>query len=262
MRTVPPRTIFSGKIKALCLSSLVIFCCASSSSAGQTPDKVLCRPELTQSRRNELATSLRKITGWNTLTFDENGVMRLGDLTPDGGSQTARKLLADAVAGKNMILLEDASNQGDVIFCRVIKGRWKNETATDPPVFIIQIDFADFSHVMGDKPALDAFNIGWGVLHEISHVVNDSEDPTREGETGECEGLINLMRRECGLAERTEYFFTFLPGTMNSDFMTRFVRIAFDQQSSGNSKKKRYWLMWDASRVGGIDEQKLLAARR
>lgn len=258
MRIEPQWIISSGNIRAICLISLIIFCySAPSSRAGQTPGKVLCRPELTPSRRVELAAQLRKITGWKNLTFDENGILRLGDSTPEGGSQTARKLLADAVAGKNMMLLEDASNQRDVTFCRVIKGRWKKEAADDPPVFIIQIDFEDFSHLMGDKPALDAFNIGWGALHEIAHVIKDSEDPSREGEAGECESLINIMRRECGLAERAEYFFTLLPGTMNSDFMTRFVRMAFEQYNPDRSRTKRYWLIWDASLVGGIDEQKL-----
>lgn len=262
MRAEPQRTIFQGRIRATCLIGLFIFCFASSSVANQTSGKVLCRPELTPSRRAELATRLRKITGWNDLIFDENGILRFGDSTPNVGSQTARKLLKDAVDGPSVMLLEDASNQSDVIFCRVIKGRWKKEAADDPPVFIIQIDFEDFSHIMGDKPALDAFNIGWGVLHEINHVVNDSRDTESAYEAGECESLINTMRRECGLAERAEYFFNFLPGTLNSDFMTRYVRIAFDGQNPDKSKRKRYWLIWDASLVGGIDEQKLLAARK
>ncbi|MCA1557490.1 MAG: hypothetical protein LC731_03000, partial [Acidobacteria bacterium] len=66
--------------------------------------------------------------------------MQLGESVPDGGSQKARSLLADAVSGKNILLLEDASNSLDVVFCHVIKGRWKKEIVNEPPAFIIQID--------------------------------------------------------------------------------------------------------------------------
>src|SRR4051812_37337983 len=114
---------------------------------------------------------------------------------------------------------------------------------------------------MGDDAALAAFNVGWGVLHEIEHVVHDSSDPTKSGEAGACEGFINLMRRECGLAERTDYYFTLLPGTNSSDFRTKFVRIAFDLLYPGKNKKERHWLIWDAKLVGGIDNQRSLIAR-
>ena len=114
---------------------------------------------------------------------------------------------------------------------------------------------------MGDKAALAAFNVGWGVLHEIEHVTHDSVDPGKLGEAGECEELINRMRRECGLAERADYYFTFAPGAMESAFMTKFVRIAFDLEHPETNKKERHWLIWDARLVGGLDEQRLLAAR-
>ena len=211
--------------------------------------------------RSELENKLRTITGWRDLGFDENGALSLGKAAPSGGSETARKLLAAAVSGEKMMVLEDASNRADVVFCRVTEARWTKNPETKPPVYLIMIDFADFSRVTGDSAALAAFNVGWGVLHEIDHVVHDSFDPLREGVAGECEDAINRMRRECGLAERAEYFFTYLPGTTNSDFVTRYVRLAFDQRKS-DKKKKRYWLVWDAALVGGLDEQKQIAARR
>ncbi|MGA9996149.1 MAG: hypothetical protein WBP93_12095 [Pyrinomonadaceae bacterium] len=219
------------------------------------------RPELEISRRNELAEKLRQITGWPGLKFDENGVLRPGNEGPAGGSPTARSLLAEALSGRNVIILEDASNSHDVVFCRVIKGRWKSGKENLPPAYVVQIDFADFSHLTGDESALAAFNVGWGVMHEIEHVVHDSADAKRQGEAGECEELINRMRRECGLAERSDYYFTLMPGATRSDFKTKFVRIAFERQTSQSKSKKRYWLIWDAEFVGGVDEQKLLAAR-
>jgi hypothetical protein len=257
-----PRRITLFRIsKAGCLIGLILFCFPLFSRANQSIDKIRCRPELALSRRAELAEKLRRITGLKGLDFDESGALLLGDEKPSGGSQTARELLTEAATGKNMMVLEEASNRQDVVFCRVVEGRWTNDAAGKPPVFVVLIDFADFARVMGDKAALASFNAGWGVLHEIEHVVHDSIDPTRPGDAGECEGFINLMRRECGLAERTEYYFTLLPGTNDSAFMTRFVRIAFDLPRPGTNKKERHWLVWDAKLVGGIDEQKSLVAR-
>ncbi len=251
------RRTFSAIIKALGLLALSVFFPLQSFASGN----VLCRPELREARRNELANKLRTITGWHELGFDENGALQPGQAAPSGGSETARKLLTAAISGEKMMVLEDASNRADVVFCRVIEARWTKEAESKPPVFVILIDFADFSHVTGDRAALAAFNVGWGVLHEIDHVVHDSVDAVAAGETGECEDAINRMRRECGLAERAEYFFTYLPGTTTSDFMTRYVRIAFEQRKP-DTKKKRYWLVWDAALVGGLEEQKQVASRR
>jgi hypothetical protein len=253
------RFIFIRAIQMICLIALALLCHVDSALANQS--RVISRSELGGSHRDDLADKLRRITGWQDLDFGKDGGLILGKTQPVGGSQTARELLAAAVAGKNLMVLEDASRRQDVVFCRVVEGRWTGDQADKPPVFVILIDFEDFAHLMGEEAALASFNVGWGVLHEIDHVVNDADDPTREGETGECEALINRMRRECGLAERAEYHFNFVPGTQNSEFKTRFVRIAFDQYKAGSNKKKRAWLIWDADLVGGLDEQKLLASR-
>ena len=251
------RRTFSAIIKALGLLALSIFFPLQSFASGN----ILSRPDLASGRRDELANKLRTITGWHDLGFDEQGALRLGKAAASGGSETARKLLTAAVSGEKMMVIEDASNRADVVFCRVNEARWTKEEESKPPAYVILIDFADFSHVSGDRAALAAFNVGWGILHEIDHVVHDSVDSTQAGETGECEASINRMRRECGLAERAEYFFTYLPGATTSDFMTRYVRIAFEQRKP-DAKKKRYWLIWDAALVGGLDEQKQVASRR
>ncbi len=249
-------------LKAFCLIALPVFANALPIKAEQTSSNILSRPELAPSRRSELADKLRVITGWPDLGFDQNGALRLGRAQSSGGSQTARDLLGAAVAGKNVLILEDASNRSDVVFCRVNPGRWKKDAAQRPPAYVILIDFADFSHITGDRAALAAFNVGWGLLHEIDHVVHDSVDPVREGSVGECEDLINRMRRECGLAERAEYHFTFIPGTTGTAYSTRFVRMAFERRLPEVNKKKRYWLVWDASLVGGLDEHNQIATVR
>jgi len=212
--------------------------------------------------RDDLATKLQKITGWSDLTFDQNGALRVGSKEFVGGSKAARELVAKAMDGPNAIVLEEANKRSDVVFCRVVPGRWKHQSSKSPPVYVVLIDFADFEYVMGDDRALSAFDVAWAVLHELDHVVNDSGDATSAGETGECEAHINQMRRECNLPERTDYFYSYFPLTSDSTFMAKFVRLAFVEEDAVLNKKRRYWLLWDANRVGGLDEQKQIATLR
>ncbi len=227
----------------------------------ETPHpKIMCRAEMSSPRRLELAEQLRIITGWTWLRFDSNGVLHFGEAQPVNGSPTARALFHSAQSGQNLIVLEDASGRADVVFSRVIEGRWKSDARNQPPAFIVQIDFADFSRVMGDKEARAAFNAGWAVMHEIDHVVHDSADAAASGAAGACEDSINRMRRECGLAERAEYFFTFMPGAIGSDFNSRFVRLAFERVRAQN-KRQRYWVFWDAELTGGLPGTHQVATR-
>ncbi|MGH9901105.1 MAG: hypothetical protein ACRD68_04610 [Pyrinomonadaceae bacterium] len=249
-----PRSFHVRRSIAFCVVSVLAFCLTPTTPhAAPAASNIFCRPEMAPARREELAAKLREITGWRRLHFDGEGALRLGDAPAAGGSSTARELLRAAASGRNLLVLEDASNRADVVFCRVAAGRWKRDAGKKPPAHIVLIDFADFSHVLGDRDALAAFNVGWAVLHEISHVVHDSPDAERAGEVGECEGLINRMRRECDLAERAEYFFTFFPGAGTTEFSTRYVRLAFEQAEPAANKKRRLWLMWDAALVGGLN---------
>lgn len=261
-RGLPQSGSFSFHLKAASLLTILLFCCAQPSAANEPLGRIVSRPEMSLSLRRQLAAQLRQITGLKGLEFDEQAVLSLGDIAPEGGSQRARELLAEAARGRHVIVLEDASKREDVVFCRVIEGKWTADAERKPPVYIVLIDFADFSHVMGDRAALAAFNAGWGVLHEVEHVVHDSLDAERAGEVGDCERLINRMRRECGLAERSDYYFTYVPGTTHNAFKTQLVRLAFDLQESAHGGRKRYWLIWDAALVGGSKEQGLLASRR
>ena len=120
---------------------------------------------------------------------------------------SARALLSKAVAGESLIVLEDASGRPDVGFCRVVPGRLKHDSASQVPVYVVLIDFKDFHQLTGDEEARAAFDVGWGLLHEIDHVVSESEDPKTTNVVGECEDHINMMRREVGLPLRANYFF-------------------------------------------------------
>lgn len=235
----------------LCLACLLV--CAPmgvSAEAEPTPPRILCRAALAEAKRSALSAQLRAITGWTGLHFDDHGALRFGAEAPSGGSQAARELLAAAQDGKRLLIIEDVSRSADVVFSRVLEGRWKDGSEGKPAASVVQIDFDDFRHVSGDRAALAAFNAGWGLMHEVEHAVRDTADPEGPGTAGECEEAINRMRRECGLAERAEYFYTPMPGAARGDFKTRYVRLAFTHAPPG-SKQQQYWLFWDAALTGG-----------
>src|SRR5258705_10168912 len=257
----PRGTSFSSISRAIWLGGILLLLLPIELQAGQNHSNVVCREEISPARREQLAAKLRNITGLSQLKFDDNGFLRTADYAVAiSGSQSAKQLLANAISGPNVVVIEDASNSSEVAFCRVIPGRWKEDAAGKPPVFVIQIDFADFDQVLGDERALEAFNVGWGFLHELDHIVNDSADATALGDSGECEAHINQMRRECNLPERADYFSTLLP-IADGTFRTRLVRIAFEQPLPAANKKKRYWVIWDANVIGG-QEQNVIAALR
>jgi hypothetical protein len=220
-------------------------------------DNVVVRQNVSKSNREELARRLRSITGWADLAFDSDGAMRIGPDGPRSGSQSARDLLNKAFAGKRVILFEDASSRKDVVFCRVTLATVDQFPSAE--VFVVLIDFADFRQVSGDKQALAAFNVGWAVLHEIDHVVEDSQDP-QEDVAGDCEDHVNRMRRELGLPVRNSYFFSFLPVKNEGTVISRFVRLGFELDAAPSSKRKRYWLIWDAAVVGGLTPDEKLTS--
>ena len=237
------------RISFLCVTLLV--CHLPVISFPDSNNRIICREELSHSRREVLSEKLRDITGL-PVAIDANGALRVTFAVASGGSQAARSLVSKALAGRNLIVLEDASDRQDVVFSRVVSARWKHHASEMPPTFVVLIDFADFNHVLGDREALKAFDVGWAFLHELDHVVNDSADAAAENTPGECEDHINMMRQECGLPLRADYFFTFLPYAQHSEFRTRFVRLAFDQKDETTKKQRRYWVMWDAVVVGGV----------
>jgi len=257
-----PRGILFSRIHRIAWLVAILLLFPIDLLAEQTHSNVVCREDLSQARRDELTGKLRRITGWPDLKFDRSGTLRRGTAESVGGSKSARDLVSKTIYGNNVVVLEDASKRSDVAFCRLLPGKWKNNSSNNRPAHVVQIDFADFEQVLGDQQALEAFDVGWGLLHEFDHIVNDSPDAVSLSETGECEAHINQMRRECNLPQRAGYFYTLLPLSTDTAFMTRLVRLAFDQELPTANKKKRYWLLWDANIVGGLDVQKQIAALR
>ena len=253
-KSLSPKTIHLGLL-ALCVISSAI-----SVHAAKT-GKVVIRENVTASKRNELANRLRSISGLANLGFDSDGVLILGEGS-NGGSQGARALLDQAVNGDKVIIIEDATARSDVAFCRVVPGRWLSDNDTRLPAFVVLIDFTDFRQILGDEKARAAFDVGWGFLHELDHVVTDSIDSDEQGSLGECENHINAMRRELGLPLRADYFFTESSLKTDPNFGTKLVRLPFELYNPRTTRRQRYWLIWDAASVGGLVAKHQTAAVR
>jgi hypothetical protein len=250
VRPSTTRNSFALNVLEPCLLSILVLVGASSVVAANS-GRVVIRDNVSTSQREELSKRLRTITGWPTLHFDSKGVLQLGDQQLPTGSAGARNLLSRAVTGDQYIVIEDASGRSDVAFCRVVPARWLT-AGVKVPAFVVLIDFADFRQIVGDDEARAAFNVGWGVLHELDHVVSDSKDSVDQGLLGECEIHINAMRRELGLPLRADYFYTESTLKTDPNFNTKLVRLAFEQFDSIKLRTRRYWIVWDATVVGGL----------
>jgi hypothetical protein len=256
---LPQGTLLSLVARTSCLLTLLLLIGNSQYSSGNARELSLSTSSQTlgsgsvftrlpPERRSQLETKLRKISGLPDLRFAD-GVLRLNSANISGGSKSARALLEKALHGTAVIVIEDASRRPDVVFARV--GLARDSTSN---VFVLQLDFADFEFLMGDEPALKAFDVGWAFLHELDHVVEDSKDSNSRNEIGECEVHINQMREECSLPLRADYFHTFLPRSTETEFTSKFVRLPFVQKTGVANKQKRYWVIWDAGIVGGLEQ--------
>lgn len=261
MSLVPRQVVSFALVQTICLLSLLLLSHIPVRGEGGVLNGVFARDEITDERRAELSEKLRRITGFRHLDFDHHGSLRLENTYSVGGSHAARELISNILKGNELIILEDASNRRDVVFARVMHAQGTLKQM-DLQAHVVAIDFSDFDHLMGDSRALSAFDLGWVLLHEFDHILNDSWDPDSFGEPGACESHINLMRQESGLPARAEYFSTLLPQSNDSPFTPRFARLSFTERDPKTRKTKQYWVMWDASLVGGLNASKQLAARR
>jgi len=223
---------------------------------------VVVRENVSAAKREQLASRLRVITGLTSLSFDNAGVLLLGTSLAKTGSHSARQLLTQAVTGDKLIIIEDASGRNDVAFCRVVPGRWLTAAGDKLSAFVVLIDFSDFRQLIGDEEARAAFDVGWGFLHELDHVIADSKDPEEQGVVGECEAHINAMRREVGLPQRVDYFFTASSLKVDPNFSTKLVRLPFERYDNNKSRRRRYWIVWDSTTVGGLVVNSQTAAVR
>jgi hypothetical protein len=202
--------------------------------------------------------SLRHKTGFLEMCFDEAGFLTLGDRARTaGGSATARALIIATVDGDQVFELESHDRSSQVSFARLAIGHIYDDDRTGARIEAtpVQLDFADFAQLFGNREALAAFDPGLSVLHELGHGVLRLHDAV--GDTtrlGECDEHVNRMRRELEMPERQHYSprlkMISLAGSTYVLAELLFVRTS---NEAGRAKAENFYLRWDAKKVAIIN---------
>jgi hypothetical protein len=213
-------------------------------------------------RLDAVLKSLRDKSGLLEMRFDENGFLTLGDQTKfSGGSATARALLEAAATMTLAVDLESHLYSSKVAFARLGKPSAYQHYSSGAKidVFPLEIDFSDFSKLHGDSQALAAFDLGFVILHELGHAALGLRDAS--GDTlglGECEALINRIRRELNLPERQTYVAqTYTSSTFTTTrSSTQLAELVFarEVEKQGRMRIEKFNLRWEALMVGTITE--------
>jgi len=197
-----------------------------------------------------IARSFREKTGFAELDFDENGFLTLGDrMNFSGGSASARKLFIAAMEMKQAINLESWPNSSSILFARIANRVTYENRATGAMIKTcsIQIDFSDFSWLQGDKQAMAAFDPGFVIIHELGHAVLGLRDSV-DNSPGDCEEMVNRIRRELNLPERQTYIAPIYSAPTSSN--TGRAELIFKSSVGNAVPRSIFRLSWDAERVG------------
>ena len=212
-----------------------------------------------------IVRSLREKTGFAELDFDEDGFLTLGDRTNfSGGSASARELLIATMEMKHAIDLESCPRSLSISFARIANQITYESRATGARIETcsIQIDFSDFSLLRGDKQALAAFDPGFVILHELGHAVLGLHD-SFDNSPGDCEEMVNRIRRELNLPERQTYIAQVYSAiTTPASFRTKRAELIFKKTVVNQPNGPVFRLDWDAQRVGPILEQTLTSGTK
>lgn len=213
-------------------------------------------------RLDAVLTSLRDKAGLLEMRFDENGFLTLGDQTKfSGGSATARALLDAATTMAPAVDLESHMYSSKVAFARLAEPiayrHYSSGAKID--VFPLEIDFSDFSKLRGDPQAMAAFDLGFVILHELGHAALGLRDAAGDPQgLGECEALINRIRRELNLPERQTYVAqTYASANFTpTRASTKFAELVFARavEKQGRTQIEKFNLRWEALMVGTIAE--------
>ena len=213
-------------------------------------------------RLDAVLKSLRDKAGLLEMRFDENGFLTLGDQTKfSGGSATARALLDAAATMTLAVDLESHLYSTKVAFARLAKplAYQHYSSGAKIDVFPLEIDFSDFSKLHGDSQALAAFDLGFVILHELGHAALSLRDATGDAQgLGDCEALINRIRRELNLPERQTYVAqTYMSAIFTATrASTRLAELIFarEVEKQGRTRIEKFSLRWEALMVGAIVE--------
>lgn len=253
-------TNFAGRFCPIALLIICTLCnrlsaSENNSSRYQTGLRNSAEHPLKPDQLSSLLESLRQKSGFQEMHFDQHGFLRLGDRSKiAGGSAAARELLIAAIDRAKAIDLESHNRTSQIAFARLATpvSFFSRATGSSIEVYPIQIDFSDFAHLRGDPKAVEAFDIGFVVLHELGHAALGLSDAQVNGQgPGECEEFINLIRRDLGVPERQNYVAqihsrrTFATQPLLSMAELRFA-------NSLTNRPQVLTLNWDAGRVGAV----------
>lgn len=206
---------------------------------------------LNRRKLDEVARHLQRLTGLR-LSFDSQGRLTLGQVHhPHSGSETARQILLQTL-GSVSLTLEDRSLSADIAFAAL-----KHDCVYLLPSgkkidgYLLLLDFQDFQHLSGDREALEAFNLGFVLMHELVHALEKRRDPPQlDGlrESGDCEEIVNRIRQELHLPVRAHYSTeVFLLGPYPITYeRLRFVR---SRTSDGKIEHDTYVIQWPSTFV-------------
>jgi hypothetical protein len=216
---------------------------------------------LTAKQLKAVLESLRQKTGFLEMGFDEMGFLTLGDRRRSvGGSATARELLIATVDGRQAIELEAHNHSPDIAFARITAGTIHTSAQTNARIEArqVQLDFADFAELRGNREVVAAFDLGFAVLHELVHGALGLRDAVGErDQPGACDEQINRMRRELNLPERRGYS-PRIQLVAEPSRMTRRAELVFARAHTqpGRAGTERFYLRWDAERVASATKSK------
>ena len=218
--------------------------------------------KLNAKQLDAVLTSLRDKAGFLEMRFDENGFLTLGDQTKiSGGSATARALIDAAVKMPHAVDLESHMYSAHVAFARLAKpiAYQHFSSGAKIDVFPLEIDFSDLSKLRGDHQALAAFDLGFMILHELGHAALGLRDTAGDTQgLGECEEMINRIRRELKLPERQTYIAQVysVPTFTPTHAATKLAELVFARavEKQGRLQIEKFNLRWEASKVGPITD--------
>jgi hypothetical protein len=213
------------------------------------------RYQLSAKHLKAVIESLRRITSFQEMRFDEAGFLALGERAHvESGSPSARELLIAAVDGEKVFELESHDNSPNVAFANLGLATDYINTSSIPRIeaYPLRMDLADFARLNGGREALAAFDPGFLILHELAHGVWRLRDELvdRRG-LGACDESVNLMRRELGLPERQRYLprvyevFTLTGTSKRAELI-----FAHPPRESRPAGRRWSFLWWDVMEVG------------
>jgi hypothetical protein len=216
--------------------------------------------KLNAKQLNAVLASLRDKTGLLDMRFDESGFLTLGDQTKfSGGSAIARALLQTVTSMTNAVDLESHMRSSEIAFARLAMPvvYFHHPSGATIDVFPLEIDFGDLSKLRGAQQAISAFDLGFMILHELGHAAFGLRDAANNPqELGECETLINRIRRELDLPERQSYVAqTYLQmpgGSSRGSIKLAELIFARSVEKQGRMQTQEFNISWEASAVGPI----------